>query len=123
MSNKILQLKGSFKTDGNHTKPAAPNIPEKGLPVDVDHLRDLKQQLEEILKYNRIGSLKKGIRIAGECLSNENLQYLTDSLRIKQMRIPVSHRHVLLAYQNRKKTALLFWAQFGYISQHFFWTK
>lgn len=79
--------------------------------------------LEEILKYNRIGSLKKGIRIAGECLSNENLQYLTDSLRIKQMRIPVSHRHVLLAYQNRKKTALLFWAQFGYISQHFFWTK
>ena len=57
MSNKILQLKGSFKTDGNHTKPAAPNIPEKGLPVDVDHLRDLKQQLEEIptqIKMNQL---------------------------------------------------------------------
>ena len=64
MSNKILQLKGSFKTDGNHTKPAAPNIPEKGLPVNVDHLRDLKQQLEEILKYWKSETLIGGALIS-----------------------------------------------------------
>ena len=64
MSNKILQLKGSFKTDGNHTKPAAPNIPEKGLPVNVDHLRDLKQQLEEILKYWKAETLIGGALIS-----------------------------------------------------------
>ncbi len=64
MSNKILQLKGSFKTDGNHTKPAAPNIPEKGLPVDVDHLRDLKQQLEEILKYWQAETLIGGALVS-----------------------------------------------------------
>lgn len=64
MSNKILQLKGSFQTDGNHTKPAAPNIPEKGLPVDVDHLRDLKQQLEEILKYWQAETLIGGALVS-----------------------------------------------------------
>ena len=64
MSNKILQLKGSFKTDGNHTKPAAPNIPEKGLPVNVDHLRYLKQQLEEILKYWKSETLIGGALIS-----------------------------------------------------------
>ena len=79
--------------------------------------------LEEILKYNRIRNLKKGIRISDECMEDKNLQYLTDGLRIKQMKIPFSHKHVLLSYQNRKKISLLFWAQIGYISQHFLWTK
>lgn len=93
MSNKILQLKGTFTPDKNHSKPAAVNIPENGNPVNVEHLKDLKLQLEEILRrwesetliggalvsvyYNKIiakSNRIKGLLSKGTIKSNDSIR-------------------------------------------------
>ncbi len=48
--NNILQLKGTFQKRGNTSKPGFTNIP-KGSSVTVQHIENLKQQLEKIFIY------------------------------------------------------------------------
>lgn len=80
MNNKILQLKGTFQTDKNHTKPVSPNIPKNGKPVCVEHLKNLKQQLEKILKYWESETL-----IGGALISVYYNKIVAKSNRIKAL--------------------------------------
>ena len=80
MNNKILQLKGTFQTDKNHTRPVSPNIPKNGKPVCVEHLKNLKQQLEKILKYWESETL-----IGGALISVYYNKIVAKSNRIKAL--------------------------------------
>lgn len=48
--NDLLQLKGRFESRSNHGRPGAPVLP-KGKSVKDIHLKNLSDQLEEILNY------------------------------------------------------------------------
>lgn len=48
--NPILHLKGRFEQRANPNKPGKPELPKKSV-ICVEHIHNLKKQLQEILKY------------------------------------------------------------------------
>ena len=55
--NDILQLKGQFEQKGRNNKPGPSNIP-KGKSVQVDHLIELKDDLESVYRFWEANTLK-----------------------------------------------------------------
>ena len=55
--NDILQLKGQFEQKGRNNRPGPSNIP-KGKSVQLDHLMELKSDLESVCRFWETDTLK-----------------------------------------------------------------
>lgn len=77
--NSILQLKGKFKTDGNHSKPG-PRLLPKNEQVSSEHIIKLSTQLATILKY-----WESNTQIGGALVSVHYKRVIPKSHRIQKL--------------------------------------